>query len=214
MLAAKHASFSFPTMLALVQVRQSVYVDLVADVLAGGQSMLICLDEVQIAYHLQRTGSADFWNSLKRLERGQLDLTAPHDTRVIMAAAYGSKRSAAKAAVSDSLNTIPVDFENPNMVVTIFPSPSPGGASLRLAPTEWDELWNNYLAHTGLGLAAHIKEHVGSMSAWQVSHMTHLGCHMRRSRQRCVLSCLPGCCGGTGRAADSHSRLLGGRARQ
>ena len=53
MLTAKQQSFSFPSMLTLAQVLQSVYINRVANVLAGGQSVLICNDEVQIAYHLQ-----------------------------------------------------------------------------------------------------------------------------------------------------------------
>jgi hypothetical protein len=62
------------------------------DVLAGGKSVLLCVDAVQFAYHTQRTGSTDFWNQLKGLERRP---SAEHDTRVVMAASYGIECSAA-----------------------------------------------------------------------------------------------------------------------
>ena len=84
-------------------------------------------------FRSRTTCRADFWNSLKRLERGQLDLTAPHDTRVIMAAANGSKRSVATVFGPESPDEIPVGFEHPDMVVTISPSPSHDAASLRLS---------------------------------------------------------------------------------
>ena len=57
--------------------------------------MLVCIDEVQIAYHQERTRSADFWNLLKGLQGGPGILKAEHDARVIMAAAYGTRCSGA-----------------------------------------------------------------------------------------------------------------------
>ncbi|KAK9818173.1 hypothetical protein WJX72_008225 [[Myrmecia] bisecta] len=109
------------------------------DIINGGKSVLLCVDEVQIAYHEQRTGSTDFWNQLKRLERGPLAVTAEHDTRVVMAAAYGTKRSAANIVEPDSPASTPVNFEYPDMV---------------------------------LQLGDLIKDHVGSISAWQVGLLT------------------------------------------
>ena len=116
--------------------------------LAGGRSTLICMDEVQIAYNVEMTGSSDFWNQLKRLEGGPGALAAVHDTRVVMAAAYGTKCSAASIIKPESHTASPVNFEVPDMVITIFPSPF--GASLQLSDAEWEELWRDYLRFTGL----------------------------------------------------------------
>ncbi|EIE18315.1 hypothetical protein COCSUDRAFT_68290 [Coccomyxa subellipsoidea C-169] len=87
------------------------------DIIKGGESVLLCVDEVQIAYQKQRSGSTDFWNQLKRLERGS---SAGHDTRVVMAAAYGTKRSAADISEPDSPAATPVSFEYPDMVVGLL----------------------------------------------------------------------------------------------
>ena len=145
------------------------------DVLAGGESVLLCVDEVQIAYQTQRSGSTDFWNQLKRLERGP---SAEHDTRVVMAAAYGTKRSAAEIVEPDSPAATPVSFEYPDMVVTIFPSLN--RASLQLSEEEWKELWVSYLAHTQLQLGDLIKDHVGSISGRQVG-ACGIGVHLALS---------------------------------
>ena len=134
--------------------------------LAGGNSVLVCIEEVQIAYHVEKTGSADFWNQLKRLEGGTGILTAAHDTRVVMAAAYGTRPSAANTAEPESPTATPVNFEFPDMVVTIFPSPS--GSSLQLSDAEWSELWDNFTGFTGLQLGNLIKDHVGSICSGQV----------------------------------------------
>ena len=128
--------------------------------LAGGKSVLLCVDAVQIAYWTQRSGSADFWNQLKRLKRGP---SAEHDTRVVMAATYGTEHSIVEP---NSPAATPVSFEYPDMVVTIFPSLN--GASLQLSEEEWKELWVSYLAYTQLQLGDLIKDHVGSISGWQV----------------------------------------------
>ena len=137
-----------------------------ACVLAGGKLLLVCIDEAQIAYHVEKTGSADFWNQLKGLEGGPDIVTAAHDIRVVMAAAYGTKRSAAKTPEPESPSVTPINFEFPNMVVTIFPSRS--GASLQLSGPEWDELWNNFTNYTGLQLGNLIKEHVAAICSGQV----------------------------------------------
>ena len=134
--------------------------------LAGGESTLVCIDEAQIAYHVERTGSTGFWNQLKRLESGPGNLTAPHDTRVVIAAAYGTKHSAADEAKLESSSALPVNFEFPGMVVTVFPSRS--GASLQLSSVEWSELWDDFTGFTGLQLGSLIKDHIGSICLGQV----------------------------------------------
>ena len=134
--------------------------------LAGGESTLVCVDEAQIAYHIERTGSTGFWNQLKRLESGPGNLTAPHDTRVVIAAAHGTKHSAASNAKLESSSATPVNFEFADMVVTIFPSRS--GASLQLSSGEWSELWDDFTGFTGLQLGNLIKDHVGSICSGQV----------------------------------------------
>ena len=128
--------------------------------------MLVCIDEVQIAYHQERTRGADFWNLLKGLQGGPGILKAEHDARVIMAAAYGTRRSGADFVEQESPTGTPVNFEIPEMVVTIFPSPS--GASLQLSGAEWSELWDNFTGFTGLQLGNLIKDHVGSICSGQV----------------------------------------------
>ena len=144
-----------------------------ACVLAGGKSLLVCIDEAQIAYHVERTGSAGFWNQLKglegslsRLPGGTKILTAAHDIRVVMAAAYGTRRSAADTAEKDSPSATPINFEFPDMVVTIFPNPS--GASLQLSGAEWSELWKEFTKFTGLQLDILIKEHLALICSGQV----------------------------------------------
>ena len=137
-----------------------------ACMLAGGKSLLVCIDEAQIAYHVERTGSAGFWNQLKGLEGGTKILTAAHDIRVVMAAAYGTRRSAANTAEKDSPSATPINFEFPDMVVTIFPSPS--GVSLQLSGAEWSELWSNFTGFTGLQLGSLIKEHIALICSGQV----------------------------------------------
>ena len=128
--------------------------------------MLVCIDEVQIAYHQERTRSADFWNLLKGLQGGPGILKAEHDARVIMAAAYGTRRSGADFVEQESPAATPVNFEFPDMMVTIFPSPS--GASLQLSGAEWSELWDNFTGFTGLQLGDLIKDHVGLICSGQV----------------------------------------------
>lgn len=134
--------------------------------LTGGQSKLVCIDEVQVAYHKLRTDSEDFWNQLKRLERGQTPHSAAHDTRVVMAAAYGPKLSAPSDFMSESPAATPVGFDHPDTVVTIFPNRS--GATLQLSDAEWDELWASYLRVTGLQLDDLIKGHLASICLGQV----------------------------------------------
>ena len=133
---------------------------------AGGKWVLLCIDEVQIAYHAEKTGSTDFWNQIKRLEGGPGIQEAPYNTRVVMAAAYGTRRSGAHTAKPESPHATPVDFEHPDMVVTIFPNPS--GASLQLSDTEWSELWDKFIKATGLQLGSLIKDHVGRICSMQV----------------------------------------------
>ena len=140
------------------------------DVLAGGESVLLCVDELQIAYQTRRSGSTDFWNLLKRLERG-----SACNMRVVMAAAYGTKHSIVE---QESPAATPVGFEYPDMVVTIFPSLN--GASLQLSGEEWKELWVSYLAHRQLQLGDLIKDHVGSISGRQVG-ACGIGVHLAPS---------------------------------
>lgn len=196
-------------------VQMQVWCCMTTYMLAGGRSMLICMDEVQIAYNKEMTGSSDFWNQLKRLEAGPGALAAAHDTRVVMAAAYGTNRSAAGINTPESPTATPVNFEHPDMVITIFPSPS--GASLALSDAEWGELWRDYLRSTGLYLDDLIKDHVGLICSGQVGcialpvlmlrlHRLHkLLIFLASNRQRCH-NC------SAGRAADSLSRLPQSRA--
>ena len=137
-----------------------------ACMLAGGKPLLVCIDETQIAYHVERTGSTGFWNQLKRLEAGSGKPPNAHDMRVVMAAAYGTERSAAETAEPESPSATPINFEFPDMMVTIFPSDS--GASLQLSDAEWSELWNEFIGFTGLTLSHSIKDHVASISSRQV----------------------------------------------
>ncbi len=173
------------------------------DLLAEGVPLLLCVDEMQIAYHTQRSGSIDFWNQLKRLERGSSAM------RVVMAAAYGTKRSAADIVEPDSPAATPVSFEYPDKVVTIFPSPN--GASLQLSEVEWKELWVSYLAHTQLQLSDLIKDHVGSISGRQVGACGIMYIWRHHLAQRLKGHLLDDCCG-AGWALDSLSGLSEGAA--
>ena len=137
-----------------------------ACMLAGGKPLLVCIDETQIAYHVERTGSTGFWNQLKRLEGGSGKPNNAHNIRVVMAAAYGTKRVAAETAEPESPSATPINFEFPDMVVTIFPSDS--GASLQLSDAEWSAFWNEFTGFTGLTLSDSIKDHVASICSRQV----------------------------------------------
>ncbi len=125
--------------------------------------MLVCIDEAQIAYDVERTGSTSFWNQLKSLGAAPGILTPAHDTRVVLTAAYGSSVAYAEP---DSPTPFPVNFQFPKMVVTIFPGPSE--ASLRLTDAEWTELWDSFITSTGLHVGNCIKDHIGSICSVQV----------------------------------------------
>lgn len=176
------------------------------DVLAGGKSVLLCVDAVQFAYNTQRTGSTDFWNQLKRLERGP---SAEHGTRVVMAASYGAECSAANIAEPHSPATTSVKY--PDMVVTIFPSPN--GASLQLSEEEWEELWVSYREHTQLQLGNLIKDHVWSISGRQVGACELVYIWRHHLAQMLEGHPLDDCCG-AGWAVDSLSGLPKGAAGQ
>jgi hypothetical protein len=115
--------------------------------------VLLCIDAAHLAYPVRRTGSADFWNQIRRLEQGPGPGKAAYNTRLVMAAAYGPQH------MPELLTTTPVNIEHPDMVVTITPSSS--GASLQLSGAEWSELWDNFMNATGLQLGSVIKDHAG-----------------------------------------------------
>ena len=128
--------------------------------------MLVCIDAAQFAYRVERTGSADFWNDLEGLEGGPGIPAAAQDTRVVMAASYGSQSNAANTARLESPTGPLNNFGFPDRVVTIFPSPS--GLSLQLSGAEWSELWDSFIKITGLQLGTIIKDHIGSICSGQV----------------------------------------------
>ncbi len=119
-----------------------------------------------MSYDQKVPANAEFWNQVKGLQRSQLQLDAGHDVRVVLAAAYGTKRSSASAPDPTSPLATPVRIENPDAVITVFPSQT--GASLQLQPEEWDELWDRYLTHTSLQLGTLIKDHIAAISGSQV----------------------------------------------
>ena len=137
-----------------------------ACILAGKRPVLVCIDAAHFAYHVERTGSADFWNDLKGLEGGPGSPTVAHGIRIVTAASYGPRCNPARTAKPESPTGPPINCKIPNMVVTIFPSPS--GASLQLSGAEWSELWENFVEFTGLQLGKPIKDHVGLICSGQV----------------------------------------------
>ena len=137
-----------------------------ACMLAGKKPVLLCIDAAQFAHQVERTGSADFWNDLKGMEGGPGIPAAAHDTRVVVAASYGSQSNAANTARLESPTGPPNNFGFPDRVVTIFPSPS--GLSLQLSGAEWSELWENFIGFTGLQLGNVIKDHIESICSGQV----------------------------------------------
>ena len=114
---------------------------------------MLFIDEIQLAYLVEKTGSANFWEQLGTL-------TATHKIGVVMAASHGVWHNGSTAS-------IPCDIPNPEMIVTVRPT-SPGGASVQLRDGEWAEIWENFRGCTGLELGDHIKRHVGSICSQQV----------------------------------------------
>ena len=135
---------------------------------AGGSAVLVCLDGAHLAYDVRKTGSANFWAQIKRLQAGQKEsCTTPHYTRVVMAADYGS-RHAASTAGPEPFAARAARIEYPAMVVGVFPRAT-GEACLQLLDKDWDQLWDNFLwsirPHL---LGGMVKERVMSVCEGQV----------------------------------------------
>lgn len=79
-------------------------VSLLSCVLAGGKSLTVLVDEAGAIYKEDVSGSSQFWTHLKAFLAGPNHGNTLHEVRVVLAAAYGSKRSAA----NDSSNTTPI----------------------------------------------------------------------------------------------------------
>lgn len=62
---------------------------------AGGKSLTVLVDEAGAIYKEDVSGSSQFWADLKAFSAGPSLGSTPHAVRVVLAAAYGSKRSAA-----------------------------------------------------------------------------------------------------------------------
>jgi hypothetical protein len=117
--------------------------------------------------------------------------------RVVLAAAYGRKRSAAPSTGRDSPDsdddTTPIAAESPEMVVTIFAAPQ-GGASLRLSQAEWIELWTAFKQYSDLPLSDTVANYIYHLCAFQVccDGLTAIHCLVQlleqsRSNTMCVI---------------------------
>ena len=126
----------------------------------------MCIDEVQIAYHLRSKCSAQFWWLMKILRPGPDARLGPrHQTRVVMAAAYGSSVVETEH-LSYDFSANPGNCEVHPHVVTIFPGRS--GLTLQLSDAERDELWGNFTSFTRLQVDDSIKDHILSICSRQV----------------------------------------------
>jgi hypothetical protein len=94
--------------------------------------------------------------------------------RIVLAAAYGTKRSAS----NDDSNGPPSPTATPinittEMLVGILPSADEQTATLQLTQAEWAELWDRFRTSSGLLLSSMIGRYLYSVCAGQVS-----GCMM------------------------------------
>lgn len=105
----------------------------------------------------------------RKLSQGQKRATRPHHVRVLLAAAYGTRRSSAireQRSSSPRLST-PINIDSPHKVVGILPT-CDGSASLRLSDEEYEELWSSFVAFTRKGWDFTLRSYVDSITGRHV----------------------------------------------
>jgi hypothetical protein len=140
---------------------------------AGDQPAVVLIDEGQLLYNQDKTQSANFWLKVKSLRVGG------DRVRVVLAAAYGTKRSSAAehgtATGPPSPTATPINIST-EMTVGIFPSADGQSATLQLTEAEWSELWNRFCSWSGLQLGVVVHRYIYDTCAGQVSVSISLCC--------------------------------------
>ena len=135
---------------------------------AGGQLRAYLFDEVQKLYKDRGQRSLDFWQWTKACQSQEGDRI---HTLIIMAAAYGDKRSDFRGSSGpESPVGTPLDLAE-EQLVSLAPATATTG-SLQLTIAEWEELWGGFLSQTGLPLDAAVQGFVWSICGGQVSCST------------------------------------------
>ena len=135
---------------------------------AGGVRRVFLFDEVQKLYKDRGGRRRAFWEWAKACavtEKGENSLTS-----ILMAAAYGDKRSDFRGAGSDSPVSTPLDLVD-EQLVSLAPW-TPKSGSLQLTDNEWAELWDAFLRQTRIPLTAAVQDFIWSICGGQVSCVT------------------------------------------
>ena len=91
-------------------------------------------------------------------------------TSILMAAAYGDKRSDFRGAGPDRPVSTPLDLVD-EQLVSLAPW-TPNSGSLQLTDNEWAELWDAFLRQTRIPLTAAVQDFIWSICGGQVSCVT------------------------------------------
>ena len=135
---------------------------------AGGHLRAYLFDDVQKLYKDRGQGTSDFWQWMKACQSQEGD---PIHTLIIMAAAYGDKRSDFRGSSGpESPVGNPLDLAD-EQLVSLAPATATTG-SLQLTFDEWQELWGGFLSQTGLPLGLDVQEFIWSICGGQVSCRT------------------------------------------
>ncbi|KAG5183880.1 hypothetical protein JKP88DRAFT_315836 [Tribonema minus] len=84
-------------------------VDPIKHLMQGDKMTILLIDEAQLLYNMERSGSEQLWGVVKALQGGGALLEERPQLRIVLAAAYGTQRSAAAASPRSPTST-PVDI--------------------------------------------------------------------------------------------------------
>lgn len=145
----------------------SLLVLCVADVRVQGADdckLVLAIDEAQLLYDVEGSGSEQFFASLEILQQHP----ARYNVRVLIAAAYGTGVGYAGGANLTETSIKPVATLSCLDTAESI-GIHPGALSLQLDPEDVEELWEKWKAFRNLPLDSLVKDQVVAMCASQVS---------------------------------------------
>lgn len=120
--------------------------------------LVLAVDEAQLLYNTEGSGSNQFFTALKRLDPSKCNV------RLLIAAAYGAGASSdSQTGRPESPVATPGDIDTSESI-TIHP----GRVSLQLDPEDVDELWCAWTAAANLQLEDMVRDRIAAMCASQV----------------------------------------------
>lgn len=153
-------------LVSLLSTRQICKNNTILVLSAANEPLVLLVDEAQLLWNQQRSNSTLFWEALKRIDEGCSGV------RVILAAAYGTKRSAADDTGSGGSS--PGSVATPAGVVrpgrNIYLHRGDDGYGLVFGEVEWEEVCSAFeLQNPDLKLEPLIRQNIYNSCAGQVS---------------------------------------------